>query len=142
MVRGGRELVDVLQACLGGLVPTGTEGKPGVELYDRKALPLRLNQDVRAHELGLEVAAVGETPVLLGHLFTLDLRLAPDDLKRARERRPRIALLEVDAHLRERRLDVPVRGQNEVPSVEYLEEGIYAALGDRAVDLGHRRRPG
>ena len=61
--------------------------------------------------------------------------------QRARERRPRIALLEVDAHLRERRLDVPVRGQNEVPSVEYLEEGIYAALGDRAVDLGHRRRP-
>ena len=123
-------------------MPAGAEGESGVELYDREALPLRLHQDVRAHELGLEVAAVGEPPVLLGHLFALDLGLAPDDLKRTRERRPRVTLLEVDAHLRERRLDVPVRGQNEVPSVEYLEEGIYAALGDRAVDLGHRRRPG
>ena len=54
-----RKLVDVLEACASRFVATGAKGEPGVELDDRQALPLRLDEDVRAHELGLEMTAVG-----------------------------------------------------------------------------------
>jgi hypothetical protein len=58
--------------------------------------------------LRLEMTAIGELPVFVGNLFLEKLCFSTHDLKRLLKRGTRIALLEVNPHLRKVRLDIAV----------------------------------
>ena len=113
-------------------------GIPGLELGD---LPLGDDGETGRDDLRLEMLAVGELPVLVRNRARLRLQIEPDDGtgrgKRLRRARGVGGILEEDLHRGEIVLHVTVRRQNEIPSIEHLEEGIHVPFVNRTGNECH-----
>ena len=142
-IPSGRQLVDVLKAGLGGLVLASAKRHAGIETNDGDILPVGLDEDAGADEFRLEVATIGELPVLVGNLRLGDLGRFADHLQRLLKRRARrcdlCGILGENPHFRTRLLDIAIGRQNQIPSIEDLEEGIDESFLDQTKDFGHVR---
>ena len=101
--------------------------------------------DARRDALRLEMAAVGELPVLVRDFGHLDRGVDPDDLQGGGKAVLRLVRLrrirKIDLHLRRRLLDVVIRRQDEVVPVEDLEDRIDVTVVDLRENLDHKTLP-